>query len=220
MNKGQDREKQIKNILKFFKMNEDRFTTLLGVLVVCLVAGMMFNYFKSANLNLWKGSLLSDSAQTSEKTADEEAKTNLDTYKVIKGDDLWHISEKYYKSGYNYVDIIRENKLSKNGMIEPGMELRMPRVESKKITAQTKKENIMVNQKPEITIVPGKAEIKTIETGEYVTQKGDSFWKIAVKSYGDGYQWTKIYWANRKVFGNPNLIYSNVKIIIPTLEKN
>lgn len=219
MNKGQDREKQIKNILKFFKMNEDRFTTLLGILVVCLVAGMIFNYFKSANLSLWKGSLLSESAQSSDNKMEEESKSTPDTYKVVKGDDLWHISEKYYKSGYNYVDIIKENKLSKNGLIEPGMELRLPRVEPKKLTVVEKSQPVMTDKKAEIAVVPGKAEIKTIETGEYTTQKGDSFWNIAVKSYGDGYQWTKIYWANRKIFGNPNLIHANVKIVIPALEK-
>src|SRR5207248_9194835 len=26
-------------------------------------------------------------------------------YTVAPGDDLWHIAEKFYKSGYNYVDI-------------------------------------------------------------------------------------------------------------------
>ncbi len=212
MNKSQDREKQIKNILKFFKMNEDRFTTLLGILVVILVAGMMFNYFKTANLNIWKGSLLSESAQTSDdKIVLVDSKQNSDTYKVVKGDNLWRISENYYKSGYNYVDIIKENKLSKNGRIEPGMELKMPKVEAKKITLVEKTNKVIAT--PE----PIKAN-KSIEVGEYTTQNGDSLWKIAVNSYGDGFKWTKIYWDNRVVIGKePNLLYSGLKITIPKI---
>ena len=115
MNKGQVSEKNIKNILKAFKMNEDKFSTLLGIVVVALVGVMMFNYFKSANLSMWKGSIFDNGATTTstEEKADA-ADQKVDTYKVVKGDDLWHISERHYKSGYNYVDIIKEKKLAAN----------------------------------------------------------------------------------------------------------
>jgi nucleoid-associated protein YgaU len=59
----------------------------------------------------------------------------------------------------------------------------------------------------------------SIAVGEYTTQKGDTYWGIAVRAYGDGFQWTKIYWANYKIFGNPDLIHADVKITIPALQK-
>jgi len=205
MKKGQTVETRIKNILKFFKMNENTISTAMGGVVVLVIAGLIFNYFRTTNLKTWQGLLNSDngSSTTSEEKTEDSA---LATYKVVKGDDLWHIAEKYYKSGYNYVDIIKENKLKSTGLIEPGMELVIPAVEPKKITVATK------------NVVSVPAETGDIEPGEYTIAKGDSYWSIALRTYGDGYSWTKIYQANKQVFPNPNVIYANVKIVIPSLK--
>lgn len=217
MNKGQGSDPRIKNILKFFKMNEDRFSTILGVIVVFLVAGMMVNYFKSANLKIWKGSLLSDT-QPSTTTAGEEKNSQVSdstTYKVVKGDDLWHISEKYYKSGYNYVDIIRENKLPKNGRIEVGQEIKIPKVDPKKITVVEKSPTLEISSDG---VVSEKMESGTIDTDNYTTLKGDSLWSISVRAYGDGYKWTSIYWANKQVIGkNPNILFTGIKLSLPKI---
>lgn len=222
MNKGQNSENNIKNILKAFKMNEDRFSTLLGIIVVFLVGMMMFNYFKSANLNMWKGSIFNGGATT---TAVEEntdsAMQKADTYKVVKGDDLWHIAERHYKSGYNYVDIIKENNLPANGRIEIGMELKLPKVEAKKLTAKESvavkpaEKKVEVKAIAEVTPTPAKTA-GTIDLDTYTTQKGDSLWSISVRAYGDGFKWTKIYWENKAVIGkNPNMLYSGVKLNLP-----
>ena len=214
MNKGQIEDQKIKNILKFFKLNEDRVSTILGIVVVLLVGGMMFNYLITSNLRTCQGMLLNeDKPATASITENEEKKTqDIVTYKVVKGDDLWHIAEKYYQSGYNYVDLIKENKLDRSGVITAGMELRIPKVESKKITITgvVKKEAVLAEK----TTVA-----KSIEPGEYTTKKGDTYWNIAVRAYGDGFKWTKIYWENRKIFSNPDLIETNTKIVIPKLEK-
>lgn len=222
MNKGQNGDKNIKNILKTFKMNEDKFSTILGIIVVFLVGMMMFNYFKSANLNMWKGSIFNNGASTTTDTEQNDTLSEkLDTYKVVKGDNLWRISENHYKSGYNYVDIIKENKLSKDGKIEVGMELKLPKVEAKKTTV---KENLVVADKssetkitPEITPTPVKTA-GTIDLDTYTTQKGDSLWTISVRAYGDGFKWTKIYWENKAVIGkNPNMLFSGVKLSLPKI---
>ncbi len=217
MNKGQSSDVRIKNTLKFFKMNEDRFSTLLGIVVVFLVAGMMINYFKTANLKVWKGSLLSET-QPSTTTSIDKNKDLINgeivTYKVVKGDDLWHISEKHYKSGYNYVDIIKENKLSKDGHISAGMEIRLPKVEAKKITAVEAKPKLAIKD----NIVTEKKEAGTIDADTYTTLKGDSLWTISVRAYGDGFKWTKIYWANRTTIGkNPNLLFAGLKLNLPKI---
>lgn len=215
MNKGQKSEQKLKNILKVFKMNEDKFSTILGVIVVFLVGMMMLNYFKSAKLNIWKGSIFDNAASTTAETEKtEESKEKLDTYIVVKGDDLWHISERYYKSGYNYVDIIKENSLPANGKIEPGMELRMPKVEPKKQTLVETK--IAETAKQEIE--QSKTQTGRIDLDTYTTQKGDSLWDISVRAYGDGFKWTKIYWGNKELIGkNPNMLYSGVKLNLPKI---
>ena len=114
MKKGQSSELRVKNILKFFKMNENTISTVMGGVVVLVIVGLIFNYFRTTNLKTWQGLLNGDGAETSneDKKLDDSI---IGTYKVQKGDDLWHIAEKYYKSGYNYVDIIKENKLKDDG---------------------------------------------------------------------------------------------------------
>jgi nucleoid-associated protein YgaU len=51
---------------------------------------------------------------------------------------------------------------------------------------------------------------------KYTVAPGDSLWKIAKRSYGDGNQWKKIYEANRQVIGsNPDLIKPGQVLVIP-----
>ncbi len=209
MSKGQNASKRIKYILKFFKLNENTISTVMGGIVVVVIAGLIFNYFRTANLKSWQGSLL-----TEQEAANSANILNNDkivtTYKVVKGDDLWHIAEKFYRSGYNYVDIMKENMIKDDGVIVAGQELKIPKVDAKKITVVEVKETVVkVETKPTTTIA----------VGEYVTQQGDSYWSIAVRAYGDGFQWPKIYWANKTIFANPDVIFVNAKITIPALQK-
>lgn len=64
------------------------------------------------------------SPTTPEKTNKKETKKY---YTVVKGDSLWSISEKNYKSGYNWVNIQRANKLSNPDLIYPDVVLQLPR---------------------------------------------------------------------------------------------
>lgn len=209
MSNGQNATKRIKSILKFFKLNENTISTVTGGIVVVVIAGLIFNYFRTANLKSWQGILLSDK-EAATTVANSQSDKVIATYKVVKGDDLWHIAEKFYRSGYNYVDIMKENKIFGSGVIVPDQELRIPKVEAKMITVV------------ETNVVAVKTEVKvatSISVGEYTTQKGDSYWSIAVRAYGDGYQWPKIYWANKALFSNPDLIFADTKILIPALAK-
>jgi len=45
--------------------------------------------------------------------------------------------------------------------------------------------------------------------------RGETLWGIAVKYYGQGYLWPKIYEANKKIIANPNIIFPGQKLIIP-----
>lgn len=224
MKKGQSTEKRIKNILKFLKMNENTISTLMGGVVIVIIAGLIFNYFRTANLKTWQGVLLNQQeTATTDKKEDTTDSNLLATYKVVKGDDLWHISEKYYKSGYNYVDIMKENKISGKGVITAGTELRIPKVEAKKITIKETAKEIAISDKGDVVkkeVVKAETkDLKAIESGEYTTVKGDSLWKIAVRAYGDGYKWVNIFQANKKLLPNPNKLFVGIKLNIPSLTK-
>ncbi len=49
----------------------------------------------------------------------------------------------------------------------------------------------------------------------YTVVSGDSLWKIAEKMYGQGYQWPKIYDANKTIIANPNIITPGMVLTIP-----
>jgi len=184
----------------------------MGGIVVIVIAGLIFNYFRTTNLKTFQGTLLNEQEATTTENNENQNDKLVATYTVVKGDDLWHIAEKFYRSGYNYVDIMKENKITGAGVIVAGQELRIPKVDAKKITVVETKTDTAVAKVTTKTA-------STIAVGEYTTQKGDSYWTIAVRAYGDGFQWTKIYWANYKIFGNPDVIHANVKITIPVLQK-
>lgn len=49
----------------------------------------------------------------------------------------------------------------------------------------------------------------------YKVVKGDCLWKIALRYYGKGSLWPRIFDANRKQIRNPNLIYPGQVFVIP-----
>jgi nucleoid-associated protein YgaU len=53
---------------------------------------------------------------------------------------------------------------------------------------------------------------------EYTVKKGDNLWKISVQAYGTGYNWSKVYEANKAVIKNPNLLLADTKITLPKIE--
>jgi len=113
------------------------------------------------------------------------------THKVAKGENLWQISVKYYGDGFKWVDIATENKLANASEIEVGQELVIPELENLTETSETQE----------------------ISTDSYTIVKGDSLWSIAVRSYGDGYAWTKIAKANN--LSHPSLIHVGNVLKIP-----
>ena len=50
----------------------------------------------------------------------------------------------------------------------------------------------------------------------YTVKSGDCLWNIAKSVYGDGSKYTKIYEANKDKITNPNLIYPNQVLTIPS----
>jgi nucleoid-associated protein YgaU len=61
-------------------------------------------------------------------------------------------------------------------------------------------------------------ESKLVDSSEYKVVKGDSLWKIAVRAYGDGYQWNKIWQENKSKLPNANGLEIGMVLNIPKLD--
>ena len=211
----------LKGLLKTLKLNEGAISTILGVVVVLAVGFLIINYFKGLRSN-------SDQKITSTST---ESPMPGGQHTVAQGETLWSISEKYYQSGYNWTDIAETNKLSNPGEIEVGQTLQIPELPTKQIAqAQPSTSPTMTatpSPSPSPTVSPSPSPTMTatptaapdqpsaITAGtEYSVAKGDHLWGIAVRTYGDGYQWVKIWQANKQI-KNPNRIYIDQKINLP-----
>jgi len=181
----------LKGILKALKLNESTISMVLGALVIVVVGVLVINYFRGRE----PGTTLPTGV-----TTEEESMSLPRTHTVVAGETLWSIAEKYYESGYNWVDIAQENKLANAGLIESGQKLSIPDVPAKLATAE----------KQEITSGSGET---AISGSTYEVVKGDSLWKIAVRAYGDGYRWVEI--AKENELLNPNIIHAGNILILP-----
>ncbi|MBI2036188.1 LysM peptidoglycan-binding domain-containing protein [Candidatus Microgenomates bacterium] len=167
-------------------MTKDSYLNLIvGIIVVVAIAAVVIGLIRS------KGSLTPPNGnQTAQEQLEATQAALPAKYKVAKGEDLWKISEKFYQSGYNWVDIAKENSLANPDKITEGMELTIPKVEPKVIEAAT-----------------------SISENEYTVVSGDSLWSIAVRAYGDGYKWVEIANANKLV--DPDVIHKDNILKLP-----
>lgn len=206
-------ETKLKQLLKTIKLNESMLSMLFGVVTVVLVGVLVVRMYNSA-----KPELTLDGDKTeiaSEKIGDVAVEVGEDgkkypselpsTYKVEKGDHLWKIATKLYGSGYNWVDIAKENGLKNASSIEVGQELKLP------------KAAVITLEKP---ITPAVAEVMprkatTIEGDKYTVVKGDYLWNIAVAAYGDGYKWVAIAKANEIDLRKANYIEIGQELKLP-----
>jgi nucleoid-associated protein YgaU len=178
--------------LKKSQDSPDSYVSLALGLAVVLVVGMIaFNYFKAK---------MQPSQKQSEETT-QQAQENLTLpakYTVKAGDTLWSIAEKYYKSGYNWVDVKDTNKLASPDSLTEGQVLDIPDVKPRVVTAG-EVSSAFTDKKPDIK--------------EYTVVRGDSLWKIAEKSYGTGYKWVDIANANHLV--HPDIIHAGNVLLLP-----
>lgn len=178
-------ETKLKQLLKTIKLNESMLSMMFGVVTVLLIGVLVLRMY---NANKPMISSEAEKIESShEKVGEVAVETKEDGKKyptqlaekvsVEKGDNLWKIAERTYGSGYNWVDIAKENKLRNAGSIEVGQELSLPKVAVKEVVS------------------PAKIAVKTaekIDGDSYTVVKGDHLWSIAVRAYGDGYKWVSI----------------------------
>jgi len=172
---------------------------LLGMVVVVVVGFIIFSFVKNKG-NLQQTSSVKNSA-VSEEQGDKPKSSLPKTYTVVAGDHLWSISEKFYKSGYNWVDIAKANNLANPSIVHAGVKLTIPDAKPKIIT---------IAKQDKVSEVP---TMNAIKGTSYTIVSGDNLWNIAVRAYSDGYRFVEIAKANN--LSNPDLIFSGNKLTIP-----
>jgi len=192
----------LKELLKKLKLSEQTISMVLGALVVVVIGVLVFNYFRSVGQE--EVSTTSATTKPGEvKLIEEEGKIVPEglptTHKVEAGEHLWGIAEKYFGSGYNWVDIAKENNLANPNQLLVGQELTIPKSEVKQPTAK-----VAATEKTFGEVITGNT---------YTVVKGDNLWGIAVRTYQDGYQWVKIAQANNLT--DPNKIHPGNVLTLP-----
>jgi nucleoid-associated protein YgaU len=182
---------QNKSFFSKIKLGESYTSLIVGIIVVIVATLVVFALVKGSGINSLKSidSLSTDSNQLPK------------TYVVKAGDDLWKISEKIYGSGYNWVDLAKENKLSDPSLLYVGTKLSVPNVEVKN---PEKKKPVMQEK-----VKYG----ESITSDKYIVKEGDNLWDISVRAYSDGYKWTEVAKINNLT--NPDLIYPGDQLILP-----
>lgn len=186
-------------------MNENFLSLLFGLVTVLLVGVLIFRMYRAA-----KPEISQTAEQTSAPTEQvgevkvevKEDGTKIpvelpDTIKVEAGEHLWKIAERYYGSGYNWVDIAKENNLKNASQIMVGQELKLPKVGVRQVE----------------TKVAATAETPKIEGDSYTVVKGDNLWNICVRAYADGYKWSEV--AKFNNLTQPNSIEIGQVIKLP-----
>lgn len=171
---------------KFFRSTEEAVSMFLGLAIVLLVVGLIINFF-----NKRKGSISMPGVNSDMQLGDKEmSEPGVSGEYVVKaGDSLWKIALVELKDGYRWSEVAKLNNIDNPGLIEVGQKIILPVVEV--------------------------AETAIAKQVEYTVVAGDSLWKIAVQNYNDGYQWTKIWNANKLAISNPNKIEIGMKLMLP-----
>ena len=124
------------------------------------------------------------------------------TYTVEQGDTLWKIAVKFYGEGSYWQKIYAENAAVIGG--DP----------NRIYAGQTL--TIYLNQGDGSVMEGASADTAEGTAGNYYTvQEGDNLWKIALKVYGRGWRWRRIYEANIDSLPDPQSIYVGQVLLIP-----
>jgi len=200
-------EDKLKQFLKTIKLNESMLSMFFGLVTVVLVGVLVFRMYQN-NKPTINGEAVNTEVAI-EKVGDVDVMKGEDgikypaklaeTYTVVKGDNLWKVAESQYGSGYNWVDIAKENKLVNPGIITEGQVLKLPKVAVKEVI------------KP--AVASSTTTMPSISGDSYTVVKGDNLWNICVRAYSDGYKWTEV--AKFNNLTNPGYIEVGQVIKLP-----
>ena len=98
--------------LLILTVKEKYFSLFVGLLVSFMISSLTYKILKNLRINLaFKLPAINFASKTKITENKAVVQKPLKTYVTQEGDDLWHIAEKFYRSGYNYVDIMNENNM-------------------------------------------------------------------------------------------------------------
>ncbi len=187
--------------LSQIKWGESYTSLFLGAVVVVISVILIFSFLKERN------KMLQDTSSTATSVEQDALNSvKFKTYTVKPGDDLWHIAQSVYGSGYNWIDIANTNKLENPSVLFAGTKLMLPNVKQRTAEAN------QVTPTPTVKNVAGDTTSR-IAGRSYKIQRGDDLWHIAVRAYGDGYKWVEIARINKLT--DPNLIHADNTIMLP-----
>jgi len=172
---------------RFFQSSDDVVSMFLGLVVVVAVVGFMVNFIEKRKGNIDVPGVSND-LRIEETMQNGEDLKNPENIIVKKNDSLWKIAVRVYGDGYKWTEIAKVNNLKNPGIILEGQKLVIPKIE--------------------------KVITDTIEKTEYVVVRGDNLWNIAVRVYGDGYKWTKIWQDNKSKLNSPDKLEIGMRLII------
>lgn len=210
------------SIMKKFSRYESEISSILGMLVVASLAIFIFFFFKRV---LPKPSI-SPTGQTTTQTDTQLTQPTPTTYVVKQGQGLWQIAKDVYKDGYKYMAIVKANKLKAPYIVRAGQTLVLPTSDEVAaiVTPLSKKAAIamagMDKINPSTPPTPTENAVGTASSvTQYIVEKGDNLWRIAVKVYQNGYAWVKLYKANRKLIGmNPGKLFAGTTLTVPQIQ--
>lgn len=186
-----DKKAQPQNLI-WKKISDNLSSIILGLLVVAVGVSVVVRLINQPSRT--------DQLKKEETAKIEEQKLAGQTnYKVKKGDHLWKIAEEHFGSGFNAYDIAKASNIKNPDYIEVGQELIIPDVEARQPTTGV--------------IAEAKTAQVTLKGDTYKVVQGDYLWSIALRAYGDGYQWVKIAKANN--LANPDLIHPGDVLTLP-----
>ena len=188
----------LKSLLKKLKLNESTISMILGALVIVVVGALIFNYFQGVKEEKPAEVVTEEGIELVEEEGKLVPVGLPRVHQVTQGENLWAIAERYYGSGYNWVDIAEENRLPNANLLTSGQEITIPKAEIRK---------------PTIDIAEPKLASPTITGDTYTVVNGDHLWGIALRAYGDGYRWMEIAQANN--LESPNLIHAGNVLTLP-----
>src|SRR3989339_1937447 len=110
--------------LFFATVKEKYINLILGMLVAFLISSLTYKHFlKNINFNL-AINLPKFQIPVSKKIVKKVEKQKIaKIYVVEEGDDLWHIAEKFYGSGFNAYDVAIANKFNDASILETGIRI-------------------------------------------------------------------------------------------------
>lgn len=181
----------IEDVKKQLRNPDSLVSLFLGVAVVVVTGVLIFNYVREKK---------AETAKSETKKVEQKSETNISlpaTYTVVAGDSLWTVAQKYFGSGYNWVDIATANTLVDANLIEVGQKLTVPNVP----------------KRPEGQTLSNSVEVKMPADGKYTVKNGETLWTISADVYGTGFRWEEI--AKKNNLSDPNTIHVGNVLQLP-----